>query len=424
MRRRIVGVLLSGALAGATLTVLGAGPASSAITVSTEAAFRAAWGNAAETEITLAADITLVNCGIGEADRNSATALTVLGNGHTIRQTCAGARVLFQGGTGDLTFDGVTITGATASGLAGGGVRTNGAVTLTNSTVTGNTADSGGGISASGAFVTVTNSTVSANQAPSVFGNGGGIFAQGAVTLTNSTVSGNTANSAGGGVFANSSSTVTNSTLSDNHSNTSVGGGMLVPNGDITLTNSTVSGNTASHLGGGVAALDVNLVYATVVGNTAPTGANIEILSFDSISAFGSVVALPEGGGANCAFQPPPVTISSGFNFSDDDSCGFTNTAQGDRQNAGDPGLGALADNGGPTQTRLPQPGSPLIDAIPSASCQDDGAAGITADQRGVTRPQQGGCDIGAVEVTPPPPPPPPPVPPPVPLIVTPTFTG
>ena len=56
--------------------------------------------------------------------------------------------------------------------------------------------------------------------------------------------------------------------------------------------------------------------------------------------------------------------------------------------------LGALADNGGPTETMLPQPGSPLIDAIqPISECQVD------VDQRGVDRPQIKGCDTGAVEV-------------------------
>ncbi len=93
----------------------------------------------------------------------------------------------------------------------------------------------------------------------------------------------------------------------------------------------------------------------------------------------------------------PGRTTSNGFNFSDDASCGFT--AGTDRQNAGDPNLGALADNGGPTETRLPQSGSPLIDAIPLASCQADGAGGITTDQRGLARPSGPGCDIGAVEV-------------------------
>jgi hypothetical protein len=118
--------------------------------------------------------------------------------------------------------------------------------------------------------------------------------------------------------------------------------------------------------------------------------------SAPNVTSFGSVVALPRGGSANCDLNGT-TTTSNGYNFSDDASCGFT--AATDKQNAGDPGLGPLANNGGPTQTRLPQTGSPLIDAIPIGSCQADRASGITTDQRGVSRPQGPGCDIGAVEV-------------------------
>jgi hypothetical protein len=78
--------------------------------------------------------------------------------------------------------------------------------------------------------------------------------------------------------------------------------------------------------------------------------------------------------------------------------------------------LEPLAFNGGPTLTHLPQPGSPLIDAIPVGSCQADGAAGVTTDQRGVQRPQQSGCDIGSVEVEA--------SPTPTPVPVQPRFTG
>jgi hypothetical protein len=90
--------------------------------------------------------------------------------------------------------------------------------------------------------------------------------------------------------------------------------------------------------------------------------------------------------------------------------------------------LGALSDNGGPTSTRLPLPGSPLIDAIPNASCEADGAAGITADQRGLVRPSPtgGACDVGAVEVQVPTPPTPaaPPPSPALPVVREPRFTG
>ena len=58
--------------------------------------------------------------------------------------------------------------------------------------------------------------------------------------------------------------------------------------------------------------------------------------------------------------------------------------------------LGALANNGGPTNTRLPPAGSAAIDQIPaSGGC--NGAA-VGADQRGIARPQNSLCDRGAVE--------------------------
>lgn len=55
--------------------------------------------------------------------------------------------------------------------------------------------------------------------------------------------------------------------------------------------------------------------------------------------------------------------------------------------------LGALADNGGPTQTRLPGPDSSLVDKVSGVEPQ------LTADQRGVPRPQATKADIGAVEL-------------------------
>lgn len=57
-----------------------------------------------------------------------------------------------------------------------------------------------------------------------------------------------------------------------------------------------------------------------------------------------------------------------------------------------DPLLGPLADNGGFTPTMLPGAGGAAIDAgTPPGGCHG-------TDQRGVSRPQGGSCDIGAVE--------------------------
>lgn len=57
-----------------------------------------------------------------------------------------------------------------------------------------------------------------------------------------------------------------------------------------------------------------------------------------------------------------------------------------------DPKLGPLADNGGPTMTIAPAADSPARDAASAAACP-------ATDQRGVSRPQGSGCDIGAYEL-------------------------
>jgi hypothetical protein len=321
--------------------------------------------------------------------------MTLNGNGNTINQTTANARVINDTAATLLTVNGLTITGGHApAGQAGGGILVQGAATVTNSIITGNAApDSAGGIRVSNGNLILTNSTISKNV---VVNSDGGAFVNGNATVTNSTISGNTAGKRGGGLEAMA----------------------------ITVTNSTISGNTAGQGGGGVLADgSVTLVYATVVGNSAPTGANVDPVSPSSavlpLVSFGSVVALPGGGGANCAGLTG--TTSHGFNLEDDAaaSCKFS-TATGDSAPGTSSGLAGvvLANNGGSTLTLLPPSGSALIDAIPPAHCSDDGAAAISplVDQVGLSRPQGAGCEIGAKEV--------PVVAAAPPLVVTPSFTG
>lgn len=387
---RVIAVVGTVAVAGLVSLALTA-PAG-ATNVGDEASFRAAWTNAAETQIDLTADITLTcqaGPGTGAATRASGVPITVNGHGFTIRQTCTFSRVLEQNLLGTITFVGVTITGGNF-GANGAGIHSSAPVVLVDSVVTGNNAGGSGGGILGFSSVDLTRSTVSGNTAGD---NGGGITG-GSMTFVASTVSGNQATGVGGGVFS----------FADAGPATSV-----------TATNSTFSGNTAGRDGGGIHSRgNLTLVYVTLAGNTAPDGANLRVANraggpASILSSFGSVVALPQGG-ANCSNAG--TTTSNGYNFSDDASCGFT--AATDRQTAGDPGLGALGANGGPTQTRLPVTGSPLIGGIPDASCQADGAAGVSTDQRGVTRPQPSGCDIGAVEVEAPV----------VPVVLQPTFTG
>jgi hypothetical protein len=65
----------------------------------------------------------------------------------------------------------------------------------------------------------------------------------------------------------------------------------------------------------------------------------------------------------------------------------------------GDPALGALAANGGPTQTHALMTGSSAIDQGDPAGCDAPTGAALATDQRGLPRPVGARCDIGAYEV-------------------------
>jgi hypothetical protein len=103
----------------------------------------------------------------------------------------------------------------------------------------------------------------------------------------------------------------------------------------------------------------------------------------------GSIVV---GSGALCTGVTDQFA-SGGFNIASDGTCRLD--AATDLPST-DPLLGPLADNGGPTQSHLPGPTSPAIDAVPSGTTGL--CPGLGTDQRGVARPAGAACDIGAVE--------------------------
>src|SRR5205085_3011026 len=74
------------------------------------------------------------------------------------------------------------------------------------------------------------------------------------------------------------------------------------------------------------------------------------------------------------------------------DSCSFNAPSDLNGTSAApiDPNLGLLLDNGGPTKTQVPNPGSPAINR--GGSCP-------ATDQRGFLRGPVAPCDSGAVEV-------------------------
>ncbi|WP_372789817.1 choice-of-anchor Q domain-containing protein [Paraconexibacter sp.] len=169
---------------------------------------------------------------------------------------------------------------------------------------------------------------------------------------------------------------------------------------------STLHGNTATERGGAIRVAGgstIDVRRSTIAANAAPLGAGVSVQS-GSVSFVQSTVAGGLGGGADLdtaagATVQARATVlggctgagvtSLGANLDAGTGCGLA--APGDRSGA-DPQLAALGEAGGPTPTRLPLAGSPLLDADPGCP-----AGGL--DQRGVARPQGGACDIGAVEV-------------------------
>lgn len=154
-----------------------------------------------------------------------------------------------------------------------------------------------------------------------------------------------------------------------------------------TIRNTTFSGNSASNFGGGLYhnTGTVYVINSTFAAGAASAGGNIGNAG-GTFNIVNSLVADPTSGG-NCS---APVT-SQGHNLESTDTCGFNHA--GDLVNTV-PLLGLLQDNGGNTLTHLLLANSPALESGDEAACPD-------ADQRGVTRPQNNHCDIGAVEMEP-----------------------
>jgi hypothetical protein len=196
------------------------------------------------------------------------------------------AGTVFQ--TPNVTITNSTITGNTAGAVAGGvGNGGDGTMTIANSTITNNSsADGGGGFGDSHGMGTlnIANSVIENNRTG---GNGGGVSASGPVTtITNTQIAGNTSAALGGGLFAGGVTlTLQNSTLANNNA-TNGGGIELQTTGKglfqgSTITNVTLTGNRAflqpadgGANGGGIdlpAAFtgDVKLTGATIDANIA-----------------------------------------------------------------------------------------------------------------------------------------------------------
>lgn len=209
------------------------------------------------------------------------------------------SRVFEVAPTASVTFVALLITGG--NGVAGnsggsssnnghgGGILNFGTLTVTGSTLSGNSVNDtsvyvceGGAIANIGGTVNVSNSTLSGNSVAGGTGGGdsGGAIANigdaatatvATVTVSNSILSGNSAAHDGGAIFnyLYGTLTVSNCTLSNNSAASAGGAIWTRDTGFVTISSSTLSGNSA---GFGGAIDNVGGAYALTVSNSVFSG--------------------------------------------------------------------------------------------------------------------------------------------------------
>lgn len=298
----------------------------------------------------------------------------------------------------------------------GGAINAYAKLTIQNTIFENNSAGSGGAVYSNyrGAFSTITDSTFHKNFTTGAHpnANGGAIWADGAQLnieqtrfTENAAIAGGAiqvmplgelilrANSFernngyyGGALFNKGQVLVGESTFYLNHAQE---GGAVHNQGETQFFNDTFSENNASY-GGGFFQQGgtTQMVYVTFAKNNATVNGEALWNYGPGNPEFGllNVIVADSAHNQNCYFGTPLKAVTG--SLSSDATCNF-----GGQADNVDVRLAPLADNGGFTKTHLPQTGSPALDG---AAFTD-----FAIDQRGVTRPQGAGLDVGAVEVQP-----------------------
>lgn len=362
------------------------------------------------------------------------------GNGTLSPVSGGGMRLALQNST--FIANNSSFSDNTAAFIGGGvyidTIQSEASVTFDHTDISGNTVNAGATSNGGGvgvgtivgngnpeSFLRFLDSTITGNTAN---GEGGGIFIDhmgngveyyGQLYIFNTTIDDNQATTGdGGGIsiseFANQSTTefpfifVERSTLSNNRAPQGDGGAFRFDkNGSsnpqqlawVKFENSTISGNTADFAAAGyITSGDDNVSYVQLDIDVSTMTDNEDGLWIDPDVVFTltNSVVNQDGDATDLMYVPGD---ESEF-FSAYNNVGVVELGLFDLYEAGtgnqlgvDPLLGLLADNGGPTLTHLPQPGSPLFNVGDPAY-----PATPATDQRGDPRILQGRLDIGSVE--------------------------
>ncbi len=224
--------------------------------------------------------------------------------------------------------------------------------------------------------------TISGNNASRVFL----VSATSNATFQGLTITGGNASDNGGGIYSDGNLTINNCTISGNTAaNGGFGGGIIHSSNQLTVTNSTISGNSADTGGGIYLAANASLQNVTITNNSAITSSGGILIDGD-LQLGRSIIA------GNSAPDAPDILgniNSQGYNLIENmiGNIGGNTTGNILHQNAR---LAPLGFYGGVTQTHALLSGSPAINAGNTATSP-------TLDQRGAAR--IGTADIGAFEL-------------------------
>lgn len=297
---------------------------------------------------------------------------------------------------------------------------------VNDSQIYGNSAYNGGGVY-NAATMNIMRSLVEQNNAEN---EGGGVYSEYDGTVGQSDVLNNSAVRAGGGIFNGRDfpgtipgMSVFESEISGNSAK--LGGGIYTEQG-LSLVANTISNNTATVKGGGICNQTNFEIYqggseysgglfainSTISGNSAPVGGGVwngdqpDGFYFPGLfEAKNVTIADNTGGGIFYHYGSLSLTnvllANNGQNCDFGDEFTVVNSMSSDGTCTGfieaDPGIGALAENGGLTQTHALMPGSPARDAaadFPSLfTDQRQSVRPLDSDGDGVAK-----WDIGAFE--------------------------
>jgi len=324
--------------------------------------------------ITLASVLTVQTSGgtLSVVNSTGASKLKISGNNST---------PIFEGTLGaNLTLDGLTVTrGISVQSQNSRGVVTvyHGVLSIENSVFTQNNSTHVIVVGASGnaGVLNIANTTIADN-----IGKG--------ITLSNFVGSGGVAN-------------ISNSTISNNRTTISYGAGMYFLGRQLTVTNSTFSGNIGNTGDGGIFLTSIGgegryaLTNCTVTGND---GGGIDVfqgtlnLRNTISSGNGSLdVRLWNASGISLGNNLIGTTTTVDFGFAQWQPSDLLNT---------NPQVAPLADNGGMTKTHALLPNSLAINrgnnCVLTANGCGNGNPALPTDQRGASR--VGNVDIGSFE--------------------------